>query len=161
MRVGVISDTHIPERAKELPKEIYVAFKNVDLILHAGDLITIDVLESLKKICPVKAVYGNMDNAQVKETLNDKEVITVNKFKIGLMHGQGNPANLISFVKNSFKQNLDVIVFGHSHTALCENQRGVLYFNPGSPTDNIFSPYRSYGILEITDDIKPAIVRLA
>lgn len=160
MKIGVISDTHIPERASELPYEIYTAFQDASLILHAGDLVILDVLESLKKICPVKAVYGNMDRPEVRKSLKDKEIITLNKFKIGLIHGSGHPAKLISFTKNSFNQKLDVIVFGHSHRPFCEKQDDTLFFNPGSPTDTIFSPYCSYGILEINDDIKPTIVRL-
>jgi putative phosphoesterase len=160
MKIGVISDTHIPERAPDLPKEVYAAFKNVDLILHAGDFVSIDVLNSLNKICPVKAVLGNMDYPELKNKLKEKEIISVGKFKIGLIHGQGHPKNLISFIKNAFGEKMDVIVFGHSHTPLNEKQGDVLFFNPGSPTDTIFSPYRSYGIIEINDEIKGTIVRL-
>ena len=160
MKIGIISDTHIPERALDLPKEIYAAFKDVELILHAGDLTSIDVLNSLTKICPVKAVLGNMDHPELRSKLKDKEIINVGKFKIGLTHGQGHPKNLLTFVKGAFNEKLNVIIFGHSHTALNEKIDGVLYFNPGSPTDTIFSPYRSYGILEINDEIKANIVRL-
>ncbi|MFC1645616.1 metallophosphoesterase family protein [Candidatus Omnitrophota bacterium] len=160
MKIGVISDTHIPEKAQNIPKEIYSAFKDVELILHAGDLSTLDVVKSLEKICPVKAVYGNMDNPQTRKVLKDKEIIQINNFKIGLIHGGGHPSKLIDFAKNAFPQKLDVIVFGHSHAPLNERMSGVLFFNPGSPTDTVFSPYRSYGILEINDDIKAKIVRL-
>ena len=161
MKIGVISDTHIPERALQIPKEIYLAFRDVELILHAGDLVKLDVLESLNKICPVKAVYGNMDPFEVRNKLKEKEIISVGKSKIGLIHGRGQPDKMLSFIKNSFDQKLDVIVFGHSHAPFNEKKDGVLFFNPGSPTDTIFSPYRSYGILEINDDIKATIVRLS
>ncbi len=161
MKIGVISDTHIPERALDLPKEIYTAFKNVELILHAGDLVTIDVLNSLNKISPVTAVFGNMDSPEVRNKLKEKEVISVGNFKIGLVHGEGHPKNLLNFVKAAFNDKLDVIVFGHSHASFNEKQEGVLFFNPGSPTDTIFSPYRSYGILEIDNDIKGTIVRIS
>lgn len=161
MKIGVISDTHIPERAADIPKEVYLAFKEVELILHAGDLVTLEVLETLKKICPVKAVYGNMDTPQITKILKEKEIIKVGNFKIGLIHGKGHPSNLINFTKNAFDQKLDMIIFGHSHNPLCEKISGVLFFNPGSPTDTIFSPYRSYGIIEINSDIKADIVRLS
>ncbi len=160
MKIGVISDTHIPEKAQDIPKEIYSAFKDVDLILHAGDLVSLDVIKSLEKTCPVKAVYGNMDNLKARSTLKDKEIIRVNNFKIGLTHGGGNPAEIITYVKNAFKEKMDVIVFGHSHTPFNEKIEGTLFFNPGSSTDSVFSPYRSYGILEINDDIRAKIVRL-
>ena len=64
-------------------------------------------------------------------------------------------------VKEAFQEKLDVIVFGHSHTPLCEWQEGTLFFNPGSVTDTIFAPYRSCGILEINDEVKGTIVRLS
>lgn len=160
MKIGVISDTHIPERASDIPKEVCSAFKDTQLILHAGDLLTLDVLGSLEKIAPVKAVYGNMDTPEVKIKFKEKEIIEAGNFKIGLIHGKGHPANLINFTKNAFDQKLDIIIFGHSHLAFCEKIAGILFFNPGSPTDTIYSPYRSYGIIEINDGIKAKIERL-
>jgi len=161
MKIGVISDTHIPERAIDLPKEIYTAFQNVDLILHAGDFVSIEVLNSLNKIRPVKAVLGNMDHPELRNKLKEKEIIEAGKFKIGLIHGYGHPKNLLNVVKNAFSEKLDAVVFGHSHTPYNEKQGETLFFNPGSPTDTIFSPYRSYGIIEITDEIKGTIVRIS
>ena len=160
MKIGVISDTHIPERALDIPPEIYSAFKDADLILHAGDLASLDVLKLLEKICPVKAVCGNMDDANSRKILKDKEIIEAGKFKIGLIHGRGNPSNLIDFARSAFSEKLDVIVFGHSHSPFNEKIAGTLFFNPGSCTDTVFAPYRSYGILEINDHIQAKIVRL-
>jgi putative phosphoesterase len=160
MKIGVISDTHIPERALDIPKEVYEAFKDVDLILHAGDFTSLDILNTLNKIRPVTAVYGNMDGFALTSKLKEKEIVEVGKFKIGLIHGKGHPKNLINFVKGAFREKLDIIIFGHSHTAFNERQDGILFFNPGSPTDTIFAPYRSYGMLEINDEIKSAIVRI-
>lgn len=160
MKIGVISDTHIPERAQDIPQEIYSAFKDVDLILHAGDLLTLDVIKSLEKICPVKAVYGNMDSPQIRKALKEKEIIEVNNFKIGLIHGRGGPSGLVSFAKEAFKDKMDIIVFGHSHRPLNEKISNILFFNPGSATDTVFATYRSYGIIEINDKIKAKIVRL-
>jgi hypothetical protein len=65
MRIGVISDTHVPVRARALPGEVFEIFAGVDLILHAGDLITFDVLDELETIAPVLAVYGNVDRPEV------------------------------------------------------------------------------------------------
>jgi len=160
MKIGVISDTHIPERAPEIPQEICSAFKDVDLILHAGDIVTIDVLESLRKISTVKAVCGNMDPHEIRNQLKEKEIIEAGKFKIGLIHGKGHPDKMLSYLKSSFDKKLDVIVFGHSHAPFNEKRDGILFFNPGSPTDTIFAPYRSYGIIEINDNINAKIVRL-
>ena len=61
MLIGLISDTHIPDRAKEIPQKVFDAFSEVDLILHAGDLTSLKVIEDLEKIAPVMAIQGNMD----------------------------------------------------------------------------------------------------
>jgi len=160
MKIGVISDTHIPERANDFPREIYAAFKNVDLIIHAGDLTTIEALESLKKICEVKAVAGNMDKPELLSVLNNKEELKIKGLKIGIAHGYGPPARLVSSMKQMFPAKMDLIIFGHSHSPLNEKIDNTLFFNPGSPTDTVFAPYRSYGIIEIDKEIKSTIVRI-
>ena len=125
MRIGVISDTHISQKSEHLPKKILNDFKSVDLIIHAGDLVGLDVLEELKKICKqVYAVYGNMDSVEVKNKLGEKEIITVGKYRIGLMHGHGNPNMLMDVLTDAFKNDrVDVIVFG----------RGVLFLVARTP----------------------------
>lgn len=162
MKIGVISDTHIPERAQDIPKEVMKNFKQVDMIIHAGDLVDLAVLEKLKSVCSnVKAVRGNMDASEAKEMLPEKEIIKIGSYKIGVMHGYGPPNNLIELVANSFKnENVNIIIFGHSHSAFNEKRGGILYFNPGSPTDKIFSPYNSYGIIEINDNVTARIIKL-
>lgn len=162
MKIGVIADTHIPDRAKEIPKQILEAFKNVDMVIHAGDLVDLSVLEKLKTICPnIKAVYGNMDPHEVKKNLPEKEIIQVGNYKIGLMHGYGAAHNLIDLMSEAFKNDhVDIIIFGHSHAGSSEKKGDVLYFNPGSPTDKIFSPYNSYGIIEINAKIEARIIRI-
>lgn len=160
MRIGIISDTHIPRAALELPEIIYAEFKNVDLILHAGDLVELSVLDKLKAMAPVKAVRGNMDDAKVSLALPEKEIIDIKGgFKIGLVHGRGSPSNLIESVAAEFTD-VDAIVFGHSHSPVNEVKNGILFFNPGSPTDKVFAPYNSFGILEVNQEIKGSIIRL-
>lgn len=162
MKIGVISDTHIADKIEDVPVEILEAFKHVDMVLHAGDLVNANVLEQLKKSCKnVVAVWGNMDPGEVKGRLHEKEIISVNNFKIGLIHGFGPPATLMEFLNKAFAgERLDIIVFGHSHNPMNEKKNGILYFNPGSPTDKVFAPYNSYGIIEVDQDIKATIVKL-
>ena len=150
MRILVLSDTHIPRVVQDLPERIYNEIKNVDMILHAGDFIDVEVLESLKKLKKVHAVYGNMDCPELRRTLKDKAIIQAGNFKIGLIHGYGAPRELMETVKAEFT-NVDAIVFGHSHIAMNIVKDGVLFFNPGSPTDKIFSTANTYGILEVSD----------
>jgi len=159
MRIGVLSDTHIPRTAEWLPKKVCEDLKNVDLILHAGDLAEIHVLERLNELAPTKAVCGNMDDMVVQRALPFKDIIEAGRFKIGLIHGYGPSVGLINRIGKEF-DNVDAIVFGHSHSPVNETKNGILFFNPGSPTDKIYARRNSYGILEVNDDIKGKIIKL-
>ena len=158
-RIGVISDTHIPKAALDLPERVYKEFRNVDMVLHAGDLVEARVLEKLEQLAPTHAVHGNMDMYDVKARLPAKDIITVEEFRIGLIHGYGAPFRLVNTVGREFN-GVDVIVFGHSHSAYNEKIKGTLYFNPGSPTDKVFAAYNSFGILEVGETITGRIFRI-
>lgn len=148
MKIGVIADTH----CKELSDNLLSALKSCDLIFHAGDLIDLHVLEDLSKLSKTEAVYGNMDPHEVRCKLPDKKIVTVEGKKICMMHGYGSPNGLVEILKKEFfEKKPDIIVFGHSHSPLNEYIEGVLFFNPGSATDIVFAPYRSYGIIEINN----------
>jgi len=162
MIIGVISDTHIPDAASQIPEAILKAFRHVDMIAHAGDLINLEAVEQLKKVCPkVIAVAGNMDKQDVCSVYPAKQIFQVGVFKIGLMHGCGAPANLINVLQDAFKFDApDLIIFGHSHRPFNERVGGILFFNPGSATDKITAEYNSYGLIEITDKIKAQVIRI-
>lgn len=150
MKIGVISDTHIPRQAKELPKAVFEHFKGADLILHAGDLTILRVLDELRQITPnIEAVVGNMD----EETgLPVKKLINAGGLKIGLMHGWGTPVGLRSRIWNEFKDDApNVVVFGHTHQPEKSTIHDVLFLNPGSPTDKIFTSVNSIALLNIED----------
>ena len=90
MLIGLISDTHIPDRAKILPQNVIDAFSDVDLILHAGDLTSPRVLDELEQIAPTMAVQGNMDRANGID-LPKAKVIEVEGLKLGVIHGEVYP----------------------------------------------------------------------
>ena len=150
MKILVLSDTHIPIAAHDLPRQIYKEIGDVDMIIHAGDFIDLNVLEKLKSLKETKAVCGNMDSKEIRAALNSKEIINIGKCKIGLIHGYGAPSEIMATVRKEFDK-IDVLIFGHSHAAMNMKKDGVLYFNPGSSTDKIFASKNTYGILEITD----------
>jgi uncharacterized protein len=159
MRIGVISDTHIPIVCDDLPLKLKQYFKGVDMILHAGDLVDYCVIDQLLAYCPkVEAVCGNMDSPQLQTKLPTKKIIQAGKYTIGLTHGWGPPQNIADRVAKEFK-NVDIIVFGHSHKPMNEKKNGILFFNPGSATDKINSN-GTIGILELNGEIKSQIISI-
>jgi putative phosphoesterase len=160
VRVLALSDTHIPRAAHDLPDRVYAEIGNVDIILHAGDFVESEILYRLRGLKKTYAVHGNMDTQELRRVLKYKEIIQVGKFKIGLIHGYGPPRDIIETVKSEFTD-VDAIVFGHSHSAVNIVKDGVLFLNPGSPTDTVFASKKTYGIIEITDnDLQGKIVTL-
>ncbi len=148
MIIGVLSDTHIPGTADSLPERVAEGLKGVDMILHAGDLTEESVLGELNRIAPTTAVAGNMDSETLKERLPRKKTLEACGIKIGLIHGYGPPFGMAGRIRKEFGD-VNVIVFGHSHSAMNARKDGVLFFNPGSSTDNIFARQKAYGILRV------------
>lgn len=133
MLIGLISDTHIPDRAREIPQNVYEAFEGVNLILHAGDLTSLKIIDELEKICPVMAVQGNMDRANGID-LPKARVIECEDLKIGVVHGEVYPrADTQQLVYLAQELNVDILVSGHSHQPKIEKKDGILLLNPGSP----------------------------
>ena len=151
MRILVISDTHIPRAAHDIPPAIYKEIENVDMIVHAGDFVERELYEKLKTVRPLKAVCGNMDASDLRHILNEKEIFEAGNFTVGLIHGYGAPANLMETVRSEFAE-VNAIIFGHSHSPVNVVKDGVLFFNPGSPTDKVFARTNSYGIIEVSEE---------
>ncbi len=159
MKIGVISDTHIPVVTDKIPEDVLKQFDGVDLILHAGDLVSLDVLDELNKIAKTVAVYGNMDYSASRYSLSDKTVVKAGKFRIGLIHGGGAPWDIADRIRRQFDK-VNAIVFGHTHQPMNEWIDGILFFNPGTPTDLRFSHKKTVGIIEVGADLKGRIVEL-
>jgi uncharacterized protein len=156
----VISDTHIPDRYEEIPEVLIREMKNCDIIVHAGDFTDLDTYKKIKALGPLKAVLGNMDNPTLASLLKKQETWTEAGFKIGLMHGTGNADAVLQNIQRSFDATYDLVIYGHAHTAVETRIAKTIYFNPGSPTDRIFAPIPSYGIIEIDKKITTHIVKL-
>ena len=90
MRIAVLADTHVGT-LEHLPRKIIDAISTVDLIIHAGDLTDVQVLEELKQLREVKAVQGNMDSRELRTVLPVKEIIEIENKRIGITHGSGSP----------------------------------------------------------------------
>lgn len=158
IKVGVLSDTHIPKKAKALPDEVLRGFEGCSLILHAGDIMERGVIARLEQIAPVMAVAGNNDPPDLLEELGLTKIVEFEGIKIGLTHGhKGGRGTTMDRAIRTF-QGVDCIVFGHNHFPYNAIQDGVLIFNPGSPTDKRRIPQPSYGLLFIGSDIGGEIV---
>lgn len=148
MKIGVVSDTH----SHMIPQQMLDDFKDVDLIVHAGDFCSAADLKVFTKIKEVRAVFGNMDGLELRQILPERDLFEVEGVRFGLYHGHGSVDKVLEIIKNEFKKDkVNVAIFGHSHFPVNETINNVLYFNPGSPTDIVRAPYNSYGILEIKD----------
>jgi len=148
MKIGVISDTHLSKPSEELYRLMDVAFKDVSLVLHAGDLTRIGVLDVFSKN-ETMAVYGNMDRPDVTEQLPKKERLTIGKYHIGLIHGWGSPRGIEDRIIDQF-ENVHAIVYGHTHKPANHEKNGVLMFNPGAFSGTfLLGRNRSVGVLTV------------
>ncbi len=134
MIIGLISDTHIPDRADNIPPTVLEIFKNVDLIIHAGDLTSMEVKIELEKIAPVLAVQGNMDRANdLKLPKSIKK--NIEGIDIGVKHGEVYPKGDTQQLYYIAKElDVEVLISGHTHQAFIEKIEDVILLNPGSPT---------------------------
>jgi putative phosphoesterase len=160
MRVGILSDTHVPAIQKALPSKIFELFQGVDLILHAGDIVELSVLDELRLIAPVEAVAGNMDTSEVHLTLPVKKTLSLGKFKVGLIHGKYRIDIQREMIRKEFSD-VDLIVYGHSHTPFWGKVDDLYFLNPGSPTDKRYAPYNSVALLDIGEELNAEIIRIS
>ena len=161
MLIGVLSDTHlIDNRAGLIPKEVVQGFTGVDMIIHAGDFCIKSVLDELERIAPVRAAAGNMDNDELLRKLPRKQILDIKGYKIGVIHGDGGQREYTpQRVLDTFKDdNVDCIIFGHTHQAYNSLHEDVLLFNPGSSTEKRTHRYYSYGLLRLGETIEARIV---
>ncbi len=161
--VGVISDTHIPARAKAIPNKVFQIFQDTCIIIHAGDLTKLSVIDELEQMAPVIAVHGNMDAQDVKEKLPAVNSVDVYNWKIGLTHSLNYFSRTNRFKEINEKRGFHVFVSGHTHRPSLKYRNGLLFVNPGSPTNPIppFLTRPSVALLRITKkEIEPEIVNL-
>lgn len=161
--VGLISDTHIPTRAKEIPKEVFAVFEHVDFIIHAGDLVELSVIDDLEQLAPVLAVYGNMDSPDIRGKLQKMSMMKLFDWKIGVTHNPGALFGQRKMREIARENGLDVLVYGHTHSASIKRETKTLFINPGSPTNPVppFINKPTVGLLKIAKEkIEPEIVQI-
>ncbi|NLD47392.1 MAG: metallophosphoesterase family protein [Clostridiaceae bacterium] len=151
--IGVVSDTHMPNKAEALPIQLLEGLKGVKLIIHAGDFVKDHVVYELEEIAPVTGVYGNNDDEYIRSMFGFKKIIEVMGFRIGVTHGDGSYSTTLNRAIKVFEKDVvDCVIFGHSHMPFNETIGNILYFNPGSPTDKRRQQHFSYGILKVGEN---------
>ncbi|MHA1340494.1 MAG: metallophosphoesterase family protein [Promethearchaeota archaeon] len=153
--IGIISDTHHSGKMDEKMNKLLSILKknNVKMIIHAGDITNLKVIDNLKSIAPVKFIQGNMDFGLKFHSIPKYIVFNYYDKKIGVYHGSGGPKGFVERVYNFFKSKnlineLDIIICGHTHNGFIENYKEKLFINPGSPFDKKFAKENTIALLK-------------
>jgi uncharacterized protein len=150
MRLGVISDTH-----GLLRPEVFDVFKQVDHILHGGDVGKWEILTDLQALAPVTAVYGNIDGPELRSKLPQVASLELDGFEIVVTHGDQLGSPTPGKLHAAFPR-AEVIVYGHTHRPLLELvEKTVTVMNPGGAGAARFGLHPSVGILELEPGIPP------
>ena len=151
MLVAVISDTHMPRGGRRLPEPFVEQIAAADLLLHAGDFSTLDVLRELERIGPpLTGVHGNVDSAELRRLLPAERIVRVEDARIAMVHDAGPAAGRLERLRRRYGELADAVVFGHSHLPLHERaEDGFQIFNPGSPTERRRAPAHTIGLARV------------
>ncbi len=153
LKIIVVSDTHMTQRSKGLPARLLEELPGADLILHAGDWTDWSVYEALAAYAPVEGIAGNNDGEDIVSRLGYEKLIEVEGKRIGMIHGDGFRGTTEQRALKAFAdQQVDCIVFGHSHVPLLDEVNGIMLLNPGSATDKRMQQQYSFAILTVHAD---------
>jgi putative phosphoesterase len=149
MDLLVVADTHLrADRRRDLPEAVWQAAAEVDVILHAGDVLTGSLLDDLAALAPLHAVLGNNDHG-LERRLPETVQLDLDGLAVAMIHDSGPTKGRPGRMRRRFPE-ADVVIFGHSHQPLDEpGDDGQRLFNPGSCTERRRAPHRTYGRLTI------------
>jgi putative phosphoesterase len=151
MVIAIIADTHLPRGKRRLPEPCLARLRVADLILHAGDISTVCVLDELSTLGPtVLAVHGNVDEPALRERLPAELEVELDGVSVAMTHDAGPAKGRVARLRRRFPR-ADAVVFGHSHIPLHEADGDGYFqiFNPGSPTDRRRQPQHTMGVARI------------
>lgn len=151
VRVAVLADTHLrTSDLGRLPTEAVRAVAEADLLLHAGDVVSVGALDAFCDLGPVHAVLGNNDH-ELTGALPESLVLDLAGVTVAVLHDTGRREGRAARLHRRFPS-ADVVVFGHSHVPVDEvGLGGQVLFNPGSPTQRRAQPRCSFGLLDLED----------
>ena len=148
-KIGVISDTHLMHANDYIRNIVKDYFADASIVIHAGDVVSLDVLDAFYEAGKdIIVVSGNMDNPGITNAFPSKQVLKIDEVTIGIIHGWGSPFGIRDRIRTEFSD-VQVIVYGHTHQSFNQVENGILFFNPGSPTDTRFTKENSIGIIYV------------
>jgi putative phosphoesterase len=144
-RLLILSDTHVPKRARDLPAELWAAIEAAEVVIHAGDWVDVSLLDRLEQLSRrLVGVYGNNDHGALRERLPEVARVQIDGVRLGVVHETG-PTQGRERRCSALFPDLDVLVFGHSHIPWdSTTDSGLRLLNPGSPTDRRRQPHCTY-----------------
>ncbi|MFD3688984.1 metallophosphoesterase family protein [Nocardiopsis sp. NPDC058631] len=154
MRLLIISDTHLPKRARDLPPQVWAQVERADAVIHAGDWCVPGALDALEeRAARVVGVYGNNDGPELRERLPEVARETLGGVRFAVVHETGQAPGREKRCAERFPDT-DVLVFGHSHIPWDTSAgSGLRLLNPGSPTDRRRQPHHTYMTVEAADGV--------
>jgi putative phosphoesterase len=150
MRLLLITDTHVPARARDLPAPVWEALAEADVVVHAGDWTDVTLLDALERRSKrLVGVWGNNDGAELRERLPEVARVELDGLRLAVVHETGGTAGREARCARAYPD-VDVLVFGHSHIPWdTTTATGLRLLNPGSPTDRRRQPFCTYVTAEI------------
>ncbi len=149
MNLLLLADTHVPLRARDLPPQVWAAVDEADLVVHAGDWVTPELLDRLEaRAARLLAVWGNNDGPHLRSRLPEVARETVGGVRVGVVHETGASRGREARMRTEYP-GLDLLVFGHSHIPWDTTADGLRLLNPGSPTDRRRQPHCTYMTLSL------------
>lgn len=145
MRLLLIADTHVPKRARDLPKPVWDQVDRADVVIHAGDWVEPALLDSLGgRAQRLVGCWGNNDGAELRRRLPERADVMLGGLRFTVVHETGAATGREARMAREYPDT-DVLVFGHSHIPWDTTAKtGLRLLNPGSPTDRRRQPYCTY-----------------
>ena len=158
-RLLLVADTHVPKRARALPDAVRRTASDVDLIVHAGDWVTGDLLDELSALGTVCGVWGNNDGEDLRSRLPEIARADIDGVRVAVMHETGAATGREKRMDTAFPDT-DLLVFGHSHIPWdTVTPKGLRLLNPGSPTDRRRQPACTFMTLTLADgDVRDVLL---
>jgi len=149
MLIAIIADTHLPRGKRRLPPNCVERLMEAGLIIHAGDFVTLAVLDELRSYGEVVGIHGNVDDQEVRAALPQTTAFNLDGATIAVIHDAGPRIGRLGRLRRRFAE-ADAVIFGHSHIPLHEQaEDGFQIFNPGSPTERRRAPRHTMGMARV------------